>query len=104
MICATADNESVSSVTTNKKINVPLVVESPVNIECRVKEVHEYGSHTMFVADVLSVHADEAYMNETGKFELEKANLLAYSHGTYYGLTSPKGTFGYSIKKEGKKK
>ena len=86
------------------KINVPLIVESPVNIECKVKEVHEYGSHTMFVADVLSVHADEAYMNETGKFELEKANLLAYSHGTYYGLTSPKGTFGYSIKKEGKKK
>ena len=86
------------------EINVPLIVESPVNIECRVKEVHEYGSHTMFVADVLAVHADESYMNETGKFELEKANLLAYSHGTYYGLTSPKGTFGYSIKKEGKKK
>ena len=86
------------------EINVPLIVESPVNIECRVKEMHEYGSHTMFVADVLAVHADEAYMNETGKFELEKANLLAYSHGTYYGLTSPKGTFGYSIKKEGKKK
>ena len=86
------------------EINVPLIVESPVNIECQVREMHEYGSHTMFVADVLAVHADEAYMNETGKFELEKANLLAYSHGTYYGLTSPKGTFGYSIKKEGKKK
>lgn len=86
------------------EINVPLIVESPVNIECRVKEAHEYGSHTMFVADVLAVHADESYMNETGKFELEKANLLAYSHGTYYGLTSPNGTFGYSIKKEGKKK
>ena len=78
--------------------------KSPVNIECRVREVHEYGSHTMFVADVLCVHADEKYMNETGKFELENAQLLAYSHGTYYGLTKPQGTFGYSVKKkEGKK-
>lgn len=86
------------------EINVPMIVESPVNIECRVKEVHEYGSHHMFVADVLCVHADEKYMNETGKFELESANPLAYSHGTYFGLTTPKGTFGYSVKKDGKKK
>ena len=86
------------------EINVPMIVESPVNIECRVRECHEYGSHTMFVADVLAVHADEKYMDLTGKFDLERARLLAYSHGTYYGLTSPKGTFGYSIKKEGKKK
>lgn len=86
------------------EVNVCMLVESPVNIECRVREVHEYGSHTMFVADVLVVHADEKYMDEKGKFQLEKAGLLAYSHGTYFGLTSPKGTFGYSIKKEGKKK
>lgn len=86
------------------EINVPMIVESPVNIECRVREVHEYGSHTMFVADVLSVHADEQYMNETGKFQLELSKPLAYSHGTYFGLTNPMGTFGYSIKKEGKKK
>ena len=82
------------------EISVPLIVESPVNIECRVREKHEYGSHTMFVADVLCVHADEKYMNETGKFELEAANPLAYSHGTYFGLTTPKGTFGYSVKKK----
>ncbi len=86
-------------------IGAPLIVESPVNIECRVREAHEYGSHTMFVADVLAVHADEKYMNETGRFMLEKSNPLAYSHGTYFGLTNPMGTFGYSIKKkEGKKK
>lgn len=85
-------------------VSAPMLVESPVNIECRVKEAHEYGSHTMFVADVLAVHADEQYMNETGKFQLEMSNPLAYSHGTYFGLTNPKGTFGYSIKKEGKKK
>ena len=86
------------------EVDVPLIEESPVNIECRVREVHEYGSHTMFVADVLCVHADEKYMNETGRFELEKSKPLAYSHGTYFGLTSPQGTFGYSVKKKGKKK
>ena len=86
-----------------QEVDAPLLKESPVNIECRVRESHEYGSHTMFVADVLCVHADESYMNSAGKFQLEEAGLLAYSHGTYYGLTNPKGTFGYSIKKEGKK-
>lgn len=86
------------------EIDAPMIEESPVNIECKVKEIHEYGSHTMFVANVVAVHADEKYMNETGKFQLEAAGLLAYSHGTYFGLTNPKGTFGYSIKKEGKKK
>ena len=86
------------------EVNVPMLVESPVNIECRVREAHEYGSHTMFVADVICVHADEKYMNESGRFELEKSNPLAYSHGTYFGLTSPKGTFGYSVKKGKKKK
>ena len=86
------------------EVNVPILVESPVNIECRVREAHEYGSHTMFVADVICVHADEKYMNESGRFELEKSNPLAYSHGTYFGLTSPKGTFGYSVKKGKKKK
>ena len=84
------------------EVKPPLIEECPVNIECRVREAHEYGSHTMFVADVLCVHADEKYMNETGKFDLEAAKLLAYSHGTYYGLTESKGTFGYSIKKEKK--
>ena len=86
------------------EINVPLIEESPVNIECRVREYHEYGSHTMFVADVLCVHADEKYMDENGRFALEEAGLLAYSHGTYFGLTKPQGTFGYSVKKNKKAK
>ncbi len=81
------------------EISCPMIEESPVNIECRVREIHEYGSHTMFVADVLAVHADEKYMDEKGKFCLEDSHPLAYSHGTYFGLTSPQGTFGYSIKK-----
>lgn len=85
------------------EVNVALIEESPVNIECKVREMHEYGSHTMFVADVVAVHADEKYMDENGKFMLENAKPIAYSHGTYFGLTSPKGTFGWSIKRKKKK-
>lgn len=84
-------------------VKAPLIKESPVNIECQVVEKHEYGSHTMFVAKVLCVHADEAYMDETGRFDLEKARLLAYSHGTYYSLGEKKGTFGSSIRKPSNK-
>lgn len=82
-----------------KNINVPLIKESPVNIECRVVEEKELGSHTMFIAEVLAVHADEEYMDEKGKFCLEKANPIVYSHGTYFSLGKELGTFGYSVKK-----
>ena len=82
------------------KVSCPIIAESPVNIECRVREVKEYGSHTMFIADVLCVHADEQYMDETGRFDLEKARLIAYSHGQYYSLGKKHGKFGYSIQKK----
>ena len=75
-----------------------------MNIECRVKEINKLGSHHMFLADVLAVHVDEAYMNENGKFELNKTGLLAYSHGEYLGLGEHLGTFGYSVKKKKKKR
>lgn len=81
-------------------VKAPLIKESPVNIECRVRDMVEYGSHTMFVADVLNVHADEKYMDETGKFCLEKANPICYSHGTYFSIGKKLGTFGYSVKKK----
>jgi len=80
-------------------VKAPLIKESPVNIECRVREIKEYGSHTMFVADVLNIHADEEYMDENGKFCLEKANPICYSHGTYFTMGKKIGTFGYSVKK-----
>lgn len=82
----------------------PLIAESPVNIECKVTEIRELGSHHMFLAEVTTVHADEAYMNEKNKFELNKTGLIAYSHGEYMGLGKKLGTFGYSVKKKGKKK
>lgn len=82
----------------------PLIKESPVNIECKVTEVKELGSHHMFLAKVQAVHVDDSYMKENGKFELNDTDLLAYSHGTYLGLGKKIGTFGYSVKKKKKKK
>ncbi len=78
----------------------PMINESPVSIECQVTEIKELGSHDMFMAKVIAVHADEAYMNEKGAFDLGKANLIAYSHGVYYSLGRKIGTFGYSVKKK----
>ena len=85
-------------------VGVPMIGEAPVSIECRVREIQEYGSHSVFTADVLAVHVDTAYMDEKGKFDLALANPIVYSHGEYYGLGKKLGTFGYSIKKKRKKK
>lgn len=87
-----------------EQVVAPLIAECPVNIECRVVQVQELGSHHMFLAEVLAVHADEAYMNEKGKFELNQTGLLAYSHGEYLGLGKKVGTFGYSVQKPAKKR
>lgn len=83
-------------------VKAPMIKESPVSIECRVKEIKELGSHHMFLADVLAVHADEAYMDKNNKFNLNKSAPLVYSHGEYLGLGNIKGTFGYSVKKRKK--
>lgn len=86
-------------------VKCPLIQEAPVNIECRVKEVHHYPSHDMFVADILSVHADDSLLNEKGKLELERAELLCYNHGDYFGLQKkPIGKFGFSVMKPKTKK
>lgn len=84
------------------KVNVPLIEESPVNIECKVVRIEELGSHHMFIAEVLAVHADKKYMDEKGKFDLSKAEPIVYSHGEYYSMGEKLGTFGYSIKKTAK--
>lgn len=81
------------------EVNVPLIKESPVNIECRVTEVKELGSHYMFIAKVLCVDVDEKYLDKNGRFELEKCGLIAYSHGQYFGLGENLGKFGFSVKK-----
>lgn len=81
------------------EVSCPLIKESPVNIECKVTEIKELGSHHMFIAKVLCVDVDEKYLNETGKFDLEKCNLITYSHGEYYNLGENLGKFGFSVKK-----
>lgn len=84
----------------SSKVAPPMIGESPVNIECKVTECKELGSHHMFLAEVVAVHVDESYLNETGKFQLEKAEPIVYSHGTYFDLKHQLGNFGYSIKKK----
>lgn len=81
-----------------------MIEECPVNIECRVTEIKELGSHHMFIADVVSVYVDEKYMDENGKFHLNETDLIAYSHGSYFTLGDQLGTFGYSVMKPKKKK
>lgn len=83
-------------------VRAPLIGESPVNLECRVTKVEELGSHHLFLAEVLAVHADEAYLDENNRFALEKTRPLAYVHGQYYGLGNLLGTFGYSVRKRKK--
>ena len=84
-----------------KEVKAPLIQESPVNLECRVREILPLGSHHMFLADVAAVHADEKYMDEKHKFHLEKAEPIVYSHGAYLACGEQIGTFGYSVKKKG---
>ena len=84
-------------------VKAPMIGESPVNIECKVKKIEKLGSHHMFLAEVVAVHADEAYMDKNNKFQLNQSKLMVYSHGEYLGLGKKLGTFGYSVKK-GKKR
>lgn len=82
-------------------VEAPIIEESPLNIECRVKEIISLGSHDMFISDVVNIQADDNYIDsETGKFSLEKTNQIAYSHGQYYKMGENIGHFGWSVKKK----
>ena len=84
-------------------VNAPLIEESPLCIECRVKEIVSLGSHDMFIADVVNIRADDRHLNrETGKLELAEANPLVYVHGGYYNLGEKIGKFGWSVEKKTK--
>jgi flavin reductase (DIM6/NTAB) family NADH-FMN oxidoreductase RutF len=87
------------------KIKAPMIKESPVNIECIVREIKELGSHHMFISEVVAVNADEEYINkESGLFKLNDAGLICYSHGKYYETGRFIGKFGYSVEKKNKNK
>lgn len=81
-------------------VSAPLIKESPVSVECKVIEEKNFGSHTMFLAEVLSIDADEKYMDENGSFDISKCNLIAYANGGYYPLGKKIGKFGYSVEKK----
>ena len=87
-----------------KFVKCPLIKESPVSVECKVKEIKELGSHNMIIAEVLSIDADEKYIDETGAFDINKCNLIAYSNGKYYTLGEQIGKFGFSVQKKKKRK
>ncbi len=84
----------------SKHIKAPGIAESPVCLECRVKQIIPLGSHDMFIAEVLSTDIDDAYLDENGRFDLGKADLIAYSHGEYFALGEKLGKFGYSVRKK----
>lgn len=85
------------------EVACPSVAESPVSIECRVTEIIPLGSHDMFMADIVAVDVDERYIDERGKFHVEKCALAAYAHGSYFALGKKIGSFGYSVRKKRRK-
>ena len=85
-----------------KFVKCPMIKESPISVECKVKEIRELGTHHMFVAEVLAINADEKYIDEKGAFDISKCDLIAYSNGHYYSLGKKIGKFGYSVQKKKK--
>ena len=86
------------------KVKAPQIAESPVSIECKVKSIVNYGSHDMFLAEIVAVDVEDAFIDEKGRLDLEKAGLVAYAHGHYYTLGRNLGSFGFSVNKERLKK
>lgn len=84
------------------KVSAPLIVESPVNIECKVKKIVPMGSHDMIVADVVNVMVSDEYLDQNGSFDLASTNPIVYSHGSYFDLGRKLGQFGFSVRKSKK--
>lgn len=87
-----------------ERVAAPLIAEAPVSIECRVRQVLPLGTHDMFLAEVVNVQADEAYIDPaTGRFCLERAEPIVYSHGEYFALGDALGRFGWSVRRKRRK-
>ncbi|SFC61014.1 flavin reductase family protein [Butyrivibrio sp. YAB3001] len=84
----------------SQKISAPGIAEAPVNIECKVKQIVELGSHDLFIAEVMCVTVDDRLLDDKGRLDLGKAQLVAYSHGEYFMLGEKLGKFGYSVAKK----
>lgn len=84
------------------KVSAPVIGESPLALECKVTQVLPLGSHDMFLAEIVSVLVDEEFIESSGKLDLKRAGLVAYSHGEYFELGKKIGAFGYSVRKKKK--
>ena len=82
-----------------ENINAPAIAQSPVSIECKVVEVRHYGTHDMFIAEILGVNVDEKYVSDDGNIHFEKMGILGYMHGFYYTMGRQLGKYGYSVEK-----
>ncbi|MBE6883422.1 MAG: flavin reductase family protein [Ruminococcaceae bacterium] len=85
-------------------VSAPLIGEAPISFECKVTEVKPLGSHDMFLAKITAVQVDDSLIDQNGKLRLDRAGLVAYSHGEYFALGEKLGTFGYSVRKKPAKK
>ena len=80
-------------------VKTPMLKDAPVSLECKVVEVKRFGTHDMFMAEILAVNVDDKYIEEDGRLAIEKAGLLAFAHGRYYTLGRDLGAFGFSVDK-----
>lgn len=85
-------------------VDAPIIAESPLSLECKVREIHSFGSHDMFIADVVAISADERYIDSKGKINLQQAGLMTYAHGEYFAVGRKLGDFGFSVAKKAKNK
>lgn len=84
----------------SEKVSAPLILECPLQLECKITDCVDLGTHTMFVADIVGMDVAESCINKDGKLEIEKCNLLAFAHGEYFTLGKKVGSFGYSVRKK----
>lgn len=92
------------TLTAGKTVSAPVIEQSPLSLECRVREIKELGSHHMFIAEITGIQAEERFMDSKGKLNLQQAGLMAYSHGEYFALGRKLGDFGFSVRKKSKRK
>ena len=86
------------------QINAPIIEECPLNLECKITDMMDLGSHTMFMADILAVNVSEEFIDKNGKLRIDKCELLAFAHGEYFKLGDRVGTFGFSVRKKSPRK
>lgn len=92
------------TLTAGKTVSAPVIEQSPLSLECKVREIKELGSHHMFIAEITGIRAEERFMDSKGKLNLQQAGLMAYSHGEYFSLGRKLGDFGFSVRKKPKRK